>query len=154
VDYLDLRRAVGFRLANAGRLLDQFVNYLEQRDIDTITTANALAWATLPAGTSLHWLAIRVSVVRGFAAYLHSLDPTVEVPPAGVIHAVGPCRATPYLYSEAEIRSLIQAAAILRPDLRAATYQSLISLLAVSGLFSVGRPCCGGFSLVFAQLRS
>jgi site-specific recombinase XerD len=112
----------------------EFVNYLEQRDIDTITTENALAWATLPAGTSLHWLAIRVSVVRGFAAYLHSLDPTVEVPPAGVIHAVGPCRATPYLYSEAEIRSLIQAAAILRPHLRAATYQSLISLLAVSGL--------------------
>jgi integrase/recombinase XerD len=133
-DYLDLRRAVGFRLANAGRLLGQFVDYLQQRDIDTITTENALAWATLPAGTSPHWLAIRVSVVRGSAAYLHNLDPSVEVPPAGVIHAVGPCRATPYLYSEAEIRSLVQAAATLRPHLRAATYQSLISLLAVSGL--------------------
>lgn len=133
-DYLDLRRAVGFRLANAGRLLGQFVDHLEQCGIDTITTENALAWATLPAGTSLHWLAIRVSVVRGFAAYLHSLDPSVEVPPAGVIHAVGPCRATPYLYSEAEIGSLVQAAAMLRPHLRAVTYQSLISLLAVSGL--------------------
>jgi integrase len=38
------------------------------------------------------------------------------------------------LYSEAEIRALIQAAATLRPHLRAATYQSLISLLVISGL--------------------
>jgi integrase/recombinase XerD len=133
-DYLELRRAVGFRLANASRLLGQFVDYLEHDGIDTITTENALTWATLPAGTSLHWLAIRVSAVRGFATYLHSLDPSVEVPPAGVIHAVGPCRATPYLYSEAEIGLLIQAAATLRPHLRAATYQNLISLLAISGL--------------------
>src|SRR5688500_10028572 len=107
-DYLDLRRAVGFRLANARRLLGQFVAYLEQRGIDTITTEHALAWATLPAGKSLHWQAIRLSAVRGFAAYLHSLDPSIEVPPAGVIRAAGPCRATPYLYSAAEIGLLIQ----------------------------------------------
>jgi integrase/recombinase XerD len=72
-------------------------------------------------------------VVRGFAAYLHSLDPSVEVPPAGMFRT-GPCRATPYLYSQAEIRSLIRAAAGLRPRLRAGTYQSLLGLLAVSGI--------------------
>jgi integrase/recombinase XerD len=133
-DYLALRRATGFRLANAGRLLGQFVDHLEQRGVDTITTDHALDWATLPAGKSMHWQAIRLSAVRGFAAYLHSLDPSVEVPTAGLIHAIGPCRAVPYLYSETEIRSLVHAAGSLRPELRAATYQSLISLLAVSGL--------------------
>src|SRR6266568_7631745 len=69
----------------------------------------------------------------GFAAYLHSLDPSAEVIPAGQFRP-GVCRATPYLYSQAEIRSLIEAAAALRPRLRAATYQSLIGLLAISGI--------------------
>jgi integrase len=133
-DYLSLRRALGFQLTNAGRLLGQFVGYLEGRGMDTITTEQALAWATLPAKGSPHWQAIRIGVVRGFATYLHSLDPSVEVPPAGLIRTAGPCRATPYLYSETEIRSLIQAAGTLQPRLRAATYQSLISLLAISGI--------------------
>ena len=137
-DYLSLRRALGFRLANAGRLLGQFVGYLEAHGADTVTAEHALAWATHPAGASVHWQAIRLSVVRGFAAYLHSLDPEAEVIPAGQFRP-GTCRATPYLYSDAEISALIEAAAALRPGLRAATYQTLISLLAVSGFFSVGQ---------------
>jgi hypothetical protein len=68
-DYLSLRRALGFQLANAGRLLGQFVGYLEARGMDTVTAEHALTWATQPAGASAHWRAIRLSVVRGFAAY-------------------------------------------------------------------------------------
>jgi integrase/recombinase XerD len=132
-DYLGLRRALGFRLASAGRLLGQFVGYLEAHGMDTVTAEHALAWATQPAGASVHWRAIRLSVVRGFAAYLHSLDPAAEVIPAGQFRP-GVCRATPYLYSDAEIGSLIEAAAGLRPPLRAATYQTLIGLLAVTGI--------------------
>jgi len=151
-DYLSLRRALGFQLANAGRLLGQFVGYLEAHDIDTVTTEHALAWATLPAGASAHWQAIRLSVVRGFAAYLHSIDPSAEVIPAGQFRP-GVCRATPYLYSDAEIGALIQAAAALQPRLRAATYQALISLLAVSGGFSRGHRLRRSPFFVFAQLR-
>ena len=132
-DYLSLRRALGFQLANAGRLLGQFVGYLEAHGMDTITTEHALAWATQPARASAHWQAIRLSAVRGFAAYLHSLDPSAEAIPAGQFRP-GVCRATPYLYSPAEIGSLITAAAGLRPRLRAATYQTLISLLAITGI--------------------
>jgi integrase/recombinase XerD len=132
-DYLSLRRALGFQLDNAGRLLGQFVGYLEQRGTDTITIEDTLSWAMLPAHASRHWWAIRVSVVRGFAAYLHGIDPRVQIPPTGLIRC-GTCRATPYLYSDAEIGSLMQAAAELQPRLRAATYQTLIGLLAVTGL--------------------
>jgi integrase len=78
-------------------------------------------------------VAIRVSVVRGFAAYLHGIDPRLQIPPTGLIRC-GTCRATPYLYSDAEIGSLMQATAELQPRLRAATYQTLIGLLAVTGL--------------------
>jgi integrase/recombinase XerD len=133
VDYLSLRRAMGYKLHAAGRLLGQFVDYLEERGADTITTEDALAWAMLPAEASPHWLAIRLGAVRGFAAHLHSSDPRVEVPPAGMLRA-GSCRATPYLYSQADITGLVHAAAALTPRLRAATYQSLITLLAISGV--------------------
>ncbi|MBC7273021.1 tyrosine-type recombinase/integrase [Streptomyces albogriseolus] len=132
-DYLALRRALGFKLHNAGRLLGQFVDYLDEHGLHTPTIDSALAWATLPTGASTSWRAIRLSAVRGFAAYLHSIDPRVEVPAAGLIHH-GPDRATPYLYSDEEIRALLQEAAALRPALRAATYQTLIGLLAASGL--------------------
>ncbi len=132
-DYLALRRALGFKLASAGRLLGQFVEYLNEHGVGTLTIDHALAWANLPASASGNWRAIRLSVVRGFAIYLHSLDATVEVPPADLIRH-GPDRATPYLYSDAEIRALLAAAGELRPRLRAATYQTLIGLLATCGL--------------------
>ncbi len=132
-DYLALRRALGFRLATAGRLLGQFVSWLEARGASTITTADALEWATLPAGASPAWQAIRLAAVRGFTACLHGTDPSVQVPPAGLIRR-GNDRATPYLYSDADIGAVIAAAGALRPRFRAATYQALISLLAVSGI--------------------
>jgi integrase len=132
-DYLDLRRALGFKLANAGRLLGQFVDYLNEHGVSTPTTDHALAWANLPASASGNWRAIRLSVVRGFASYLHGLDATVEVPSSDLIRR-GPDRAAPYRYSDAEIGRLMAAAGELRPRLRAATYQTLIGLLATCGL--------------------
>jgi integrase/recombinase XerD len=132
-DYLALRRALGFRLKTAGRLLDQFVSWLEDRGASTITTEDALAWAVLPPGASQAWQSIRLSMVRGFAAYLHGTDPSVRVPPPGLIRR-GNDRATPYIYSDAEISAIVTAAGALRPEFRAATYQALVSLLAASGL--------------------
>jgi integrase len=131
-DYLALRRALGFKLHNAGRLLGQYVGFLEDHGMDAVTTDNALSWAALPAGVSAIWLAVRMSAVRGFATYLHSMGTADEVPPTGLVRSC-PCRATPYLYSGAEVEALVQAAGGLRPRLRAATYQTLIGLLAVTG---------------------
>jgi integrase/recombinase XerD len=132
-DYLALRRALGFRLKTAGRILEQFVSWLEERGAGTITTADALEWATLPPGAAQSWQSIRLSTVRGFAAYLHGTDPSVQVPPPGLIRR-GNDRATPYIYSGAEISAVIAAAGTLRPEFRAATYQTLISLLWASGI--------------------
>lgn len=56
----------------------------------------AVGWATLPAAGSGHWWAFRISAVRGFAAYLHALDPGHEVPPADLFPNRTP-RAIPYL---------------------------------------------------------
>ncbi len=132
-DYLTIRRALGYKLERAGKLLGQFVAYLNDVGVDTVTTDQTLAWATMPSGADPNWLAHRLLVVRGFAAYLHTIDPAAEVPPADLL-PVRPCRATPYLYSDGDIAALIAATGTLRSPLRAATYQALIGLLAVTGL--------------------
>lgn len=132
-DYLSIRRALGYQLDRPEKLLAQFLDHLDELGTGTVTVEHALAWATLPAAGTRNWWSHRLTVVRGFARYLHTLDPAHEVPPLGVLpHR--PHRATPYLYSDHDITALITAAATLRPPLRAATYQSLIGLLAVTGL--------------------
>ncbi len=132
-DYLSIRRALGYKLKNTGGLLAQFVAYLEQTGARTVTTQRAVSWAMLPQGVDPGWWGRRLSAVRGFAAYMHTIDPATEVPPADLL-PIGSHRATPYLYSEHDIASLIAAAATLRLPLHAATYQVLIGLLAVTGL--------------------
>ncbi|HZA79459.1 MAG TPA: tyrosine-type recombinase/integrase [Acidimicrobiales bacterium] len=131
--YLAIRRALGFKLARAELLLADYLRYLDTICVDTITTENAFAWATQPANGSLSWWGQRLSVVRAFARHLHAIDPRHEVPPAGLLAAKSH-RAVPYLYSDADIAALMAAARQLRSPLRAATLETLIGLLAVSGL--------------------
>jgi len=131
-DYLALRRALGFRLARPEKLLGQFLDHLEQAGEARITVAAALDWTRLPAGGGdSNWWAYRLSTVRGFATYLHSLDPAHEVPAAELLPQ-RPRRASPYLYSDAEIAALIAATSSLRTPLRRATFATLIGLLAVT----------------------
>jgi len=132
-DYLSVRRALGYKLSETERLLGQFVTYCEQSGVSVVTTDVALAWATLPAGAEAGWWAQRLSKVRCFATWLHTVEPATEIPPTDLL--VGrPRRADPYLYSDAEIASLIAAAGRLRSPIRAHTYQALIGLLAVTGM--------------------
>lgn len=132
-DYLRLRRALGFKLERAGELLPQLVAYLEAAGATTVTSELAIAWARLPKlAQPNHW-AQRLAVVRGFARYLQTLDPTTQVPPAGVF-PTRRHRPAPYQWSTADIAGLLEAAGTLRPPLRAATHQTLFGLLAVSGM--------------------
>ena len=130
-DYLRVRRALGYKLADDERFLEQFIGYLEQAGETTVRAELALTWATSPDGASPGWWSRRLSVIRGFAAFLQTIDPEAEVPPP-LPGRSG--RATPYLYSEAEIATLIKAAEVRVSPLSVATYQTLIGLLAVSGI--------------------
>ena len=132
-NYLTIRRALGFKLRRAGLLLADFVGYLDAYGDGTITTEHAFTWASQPAGASIDWWGYRLSVVRAFARHLHVIDPAHQVPPTGLLPARSH-RATPYLYSHADIAALMAAARQFRSPLRAATFETLIGLLAVSGL--------------------
>lgn len=131
-DYLAIRRALGFKLDDHGWLLASLTRHLEQAGAASITTDLALGWATSSPGTQT-WHAARLSVARGFARYLATLDPATQVPPEGLL-TYRRRRARPHLYSEEEISLLLDAARELTPAIRAATYPALIGLLAASGL--------------------
>jgi integrase len=131
-DYLALRRALGYQLARPEKLLGQFLDHLDLLGEARITVKTALDWARLPVGGS-NWWAYRLAAVRGFAIYLHGLDPAHEVPAADLLpHR--PLRASPYLYSDADIAALIAATSTLRTPLRQATFATLLGLLAVTGI--------------------
>jgi integrase len=131
--YLRARRALGVKLERHGRLLPQLVVYLEAAGASTVTRELAISWAQLPASAHpRHWAA-RLSIARGFAAYLQTIDPSTEIPPAGVF-AVRYQRPTPYLWSQQDIHRLLDAASGLRLPLKAASYEALFGLLAVTGM--------------------
>lgn len=132
-NYLSLRRSLGYGLERYEKLLLQFIDYLETVGGPTITTEHALAWACQPKNTSKVWWARRLSAVRGFTNYLRAQDSTVEVVPPDVL-PYRSNRACPYLYRDREIAALLEAAGTLYGPLHVATYQTLIGLLAVTGM--------------------
>jgi integrase/recombinase XerD len=132
-EYLTLRRALGYKLIGQGRLLAGFVDYLEESGAEVITTELALAWSRQPVRSSPLSHHQRLAVVRGFARHCQGLDPRTEIPAADLLPARFN-RAVPYLYSPDEITALMEAARAIRHPLRAATYETLVGLLAATGM--------------------
>jgi integrase len=132
-DYLGMRRSVGYALRQEGRMLADFVGYCERRGLTRVDTEAALGWATEPSSASPTWWATRLAVVRGFAAHLKTVEADTEVPPKGLLPSRA-SRLTPYLFSSAEITALMVAARALAHPLRAASFEALIGLMAITGL--------------------
>jgi len=132
-DYLRLRRALGFKLKEDERMLGQLVGYLEAAGATTVNSELAIGWARLPVDVHPNRWAKRLRIARGFAAYLQTIDPTTEIPPPDVFPTRRQ-RATPYLFSQQDICRLLAEARRLRHPLRAASYEALFGLLAVSGM--------------------
>lgn len=137
-EYLSMRRALGFKLREAGKGLRDFVTFMEQCRASYITQALALTWAQQPENVQpAHW-AQRLSFVRGFARFRSATDPRTQIPPPGLL-PFRPKRARPYLYTDDEIRRLLRAALEMpcryeRGALRPWIYYCLFGLLSVTGL--------------------
>jgi hypothetical protein len=84
-DYLRLRRSLGYKLERAGQVLAGFVAYARAAGADHVRVDLALSWALLTSNPDTRWRAQRLGILRGFARYLHALDPAHEVPPRGLI---------------------------------------------------------------------
>jgi integrase len=134
-EYLTTRRALGFELHQVGVALHRFVEFAEQEGAGVITCELAVRWARQPVATQAAWWARRLGIVRQFAQYRSAADPRTEIPPQGLIPN-GYRRKPPYIYSDQEIQQLLQAARQLpsATGLHAATYTTLLGLLAVTGM--------------------
>ena len=132
-DYLRLRRALGFKLRFPGQVLPSLAGYLEAAGASTVTTELAVAWAGQPCGVQPIVWSHRLGAARGFARYLQTIDPATQIPPAGIWPTTAP-RRRPYIWAEADIGRLLAATRMLRPPLRAATYETVLGLIAATGM--------------------
>lgn len=133
-EYLLVRRALGYKLVNHEWLIRDFLDTLEQNHTQKITVSAALAWACGPQSVSPNWHKSRLTVIRTFAAYIHTSAPeAADLIPEGLIPAPS-WRKNPYLYSTEEIRALIRQAHTLEPAVRAETMATIIGLMASTGM--------------------
>jgi integrase/recombinase XerD len=134
-EYLQLRRSLGFQLRVPGRLLHSFAAFAERENATHLTADLALRWAQQPADARPTTWAVRLQTVRRFAVWLSASDRQTEVPPAGLLPYRYE-RKRPYVYSDAEIASLVSTAGQLPSPagLKGRTFATIFGLLAVTGM--------------------
>jgi integrase len=131
--YLELRRALGYKLERDEQMLRSFARFAAPRADSHLTSHTALEWAACAA--TPRQCDRRTRAVIGLARFLHAEDPRHEIPPR--VHAcAAQTRPLPHIFSSEEIGRLVQAAAQLPPhrSLRPLTFSTLFGLLAVTGL--------------------
>lgn len=131
-EYLRLRRFLGFNLQDAEWLLRQFATYQQSRGNKGISVEDAVAWAISPGGDA-SWHASRLGAVRQFAAWASTLDPSVQVIPRRLLPR-STVRAVPFIYTDEQVTVLMATALATSRAKVALTYQTLIGLLACTGL--------------------
>jgi integrase/recombinase XerD len=133
--YLKIRRNLGYDLSTSERVLKQFVFFLETKNETYITSDLFLQWKQVFGKAAQSTWASRLGMVRLFASWLHSLDLRHEVPPQSLIFSRYR-RKQPYIYKDAEIRCIIEAAGLLpsKNGFREITYPAFFGLVSVTGL--------------------
>jgi integrase/recombinase XerD len=135
--YIDLRRALGYKLRKHEPRLNEFIAYLKAKGADRITTKLAVTWAMVSSKGHKHSCFERLSFIRSFARHMSSMDARTEIPPTGTLRRpeIG---LRPYIYTQAEIDRLTVAARNLYSPrkLRCHTYYCLVGLLATTGMRS------------------
>lgn len=133
-DYLRLRRVLGAKLKTHGPLISQFLAWLDETGSECLTVDAAIRWAILPSDTAARWRSFRLSVVRGFAGYVHAQDAALaQIIPRGLIPSKV-AHAIPYIYSAEQTLALMAAALTLSPPLRGLTLYTVIGLMATTGM--------------------
>ena len=133
--YLAVRRRFGSDLSTGKRELRQFAAFADTEDAAWITVDLFLRWKERFGSAGNATWSLRLGLVRGFAKWLHGIDPRTEIPPAGLIPAKMR-RPRPYIYTDNEIVSIVTQAARLSSThgLRGLNFSTLFGVLAVTGL--------------------
>ena len=134
--YVAERRRAGFKLSIAAIQLAGFARFAQlNAPRSRLTLELASRWALAGRHGARLTAARRIEVLRGFAQYCRQFDPATQIPPRQLF---GPAhrRLVPHIYTDAEIRALLDAAAKLSPrgGLRPANCATLFGLIAATGL--------------------
>jgi integrase/recombinase XerD len=134
-DYLAVRRSLGYDLSFSGRVLRGFTAFADREGADYITVDLFLRWKNAFGVANNNTWSARLGMVRVFASWLQGHDARTEVPPSGLISGKLR-RARPYIYSDAEVVTIVARAAKLPSPygLRGWTCSILFGLIAVTGL--------------------
>lgn len=128
--YLATRRALGFQLAAPGKTLEAFVSWMDERDEPTIRRDLATAWVSQ---FTRRTVSEKLNHIRQFAEHVAWFDPATEIPLVDA-NPYGSRRARPLILTPEQIDALLVAAGKLTPTVRAASWQTLLGLLVVTGL--------------------
>jgi integrase len=131
--YLALRRAAGYKLKSAESRLRCFVRFAAKCGDTHIRAETVRQWAGMGASAEARYG--RLHAVIPFARHMRAEDPVHEVP-SEQLYPFKKHRRLPYIYSDDEIRRLLETAGKLRPrgTSRSDTYRTLLGLLISTGL--------------------
>ena len=131
--YLDLRRAVGFKLCATASRLRSYARVAQDRAESHIRTKTATAWAATASSPRERHNRIRDLAI--FARHLRAEDPTHDLPDKDAFPFQHRVRL-PHIFSDEEIARILDAAGRLGPPAtsRADTYRTLFALLVTTGL--------------------
>lgn len=139
--YLAMRQAVGYASPVERTRLEEFIHFVvSQGNTGPLRAQWAVDWACSscrPRGAAGRCgKVVRLGQARRFLKYVQASYPATEVPPPGIL--VSRYRPAPYLFSDQEIEQLLTVArnAPPRNGLRSHTLETLLGLLASTGLRS------------------
>lgn len=134
--YIGVRQALGSPMQAQRILLHEFVEFVDTHGSgEPVRAQLALDWAcAMPNKRGGTGAANRLSVARGFLAYLRATIPETEVPSHQLLASTG--WRKPFLFKPEQITTLVERALAGRPrgSLRPHTLSTLIGLLASTGL--------------------
>ncbi len=131
--YLNVRRTMGFTLKDDNMYLHSFAKFAESKGDTHIVSQTAINWAAQSHSEAQK--ATRLRIVIRFAKFCRAEDSLHEIPPESVF-----CgrhhRPIPYIFSDKEIKELMNQALKLAPigSFRPAMYNTLIGLFAATGI--------------------
>jgi integrase/recombinase XerD len=128
--YLQLRRAAGYSMRDADRILRSYGRFAKARGERIVRRSTILAWASRARSPERREALVRK--VALLARHLHAEDPRHEIPSYRVFAADPFRRPEPFIFTRAQIVALIGAARRCCPN--GDTHATLLGLLASTGL--------------------
>lgn len=132
--YLELRRRLGFKSETEEFIIKYFDRYVtEHKSLGPLSQELAVAFATNNPDSSTNYRAARYRMVRQFSSYLATFDPETPILDPKALPATK-ARTRAHIFSEMELRNLLDKARRLTPAIRGKAIHAMIGLGASAGL--------------------